>query len=194
MVNDEPTHEGAGMTDSSSQTIIAAAAAPAAHGLTLTSGDFDELVHELDRRRAAHRQNLAMRLRDARSFGSPGDDDEWLAAIEDTAIDQVRIAQLERLVASARVADEPLPSNGGAGLGAFVRVRDEIGRTREYELVGRRGSDDPPARVSLGSPVGKALIGARPGDDVRVELPNGRQRSLSVIEVRADPAGIVRAA
>jgi transcription elongation factor GreA len=134
---------------------------------SLTPADFDELVHELERLRAAHREDLARQLRDARSFGSPGDDDDWLTVMEVTAIDRGRIAQLERLVASATVVDAP------------------AGRTLDYELVGRRSSHDPPARVSLNSPVGKALTGSQPGDVVQVELPSGRPCSLSVIDVRA---------
>jgi transcription elongation factor GreA len=152
---------------------------------SLTPADFDELVHELERLRAAHREDLARQLRDARSFGSPGDDDDWLTVMEVTAIDRGRIAQLERLVASATVVDAPASSRGGARLGMSVRVRDDAGRTLDYELVGRRSSHDPPARVSLNSPVGKALTGSQPGDVVQVELPSGRPCSLSVIDVRA---------
>jgi transcription elongation factor GreA len=150
----------------------------------MTPADFEQLVGELERLRAAHREELAEQLQAARSFGSPGDDDDWLTVMEDAAIDRGRIAQLERLLASATVVDEPASSDGGAGLGMFVRVLDDADRTVEYELVGRRSSHDPPTRVSMSSPVGRALIGSQPGDTVRVELPDGRHRSLSVIAVR----------
>ena len=101
--------------------------------------------------------------------------------MEDAGVEQGRIAQLERLVALATVVDDPPSGDAGAGLGAVVRVRDDAGRTREYELVGRVGTDDDLSQVSLGSPVGKALLGARPRDVVHVTLPSGRQRSLSVL-------------
>jgi transcription elongation factor GreA len=151
---------------------------------TMTPADFDQLVQELDSLRAAHRDALARQLRDARSFGSPGDDDDWLTVMEDTAVDRGRIARLERLVAAATVVDAPASSGRGAGLGMSVRVRDEAGRTLDYELAGRRRSHDPPALVSVGSPIGRALTGSQPGDVVQVELPSGRRRSLSVIDVR----------
>jgi len=67
---------------------------------------------------------------------------------------------------------------------SVVRVRDDAGRTHEYELVGRLGPEDDLSQVSLGSPVGSALLGARPGDVVRLTLPNGRERSLGVLGVR----------
>ena len=155
----------------------------ASDGVTLTAAGFDELVRELEQLRSAHRVELAQRLRDARTFGSPGDDDEWLAALEDAAIGHVRIAQLERLVSSAVVVDEP-PLDAGAGLGSRVWVQDDAGRAAEYELVGRRSPRDDEGRVSLASPVGKALRGAQAGDVVQVALPNGRQRALTVLDVR----------
>jgi len=156
---------------------------PAAAEVTLTAAGFDELVRELEHLRRAHRAELAQRFRDARTFGSPGDDDEWLAVLEDVAIEHVRIAQLERLVAAARVVDEA-PSSDGAGLGSLVWVQDDAGRAARYVLVGRRTAGDEEGAISLGSPVGKALVGARPGDVVQVALPNGRERSLTVLDVR----------
>jgi hypothetical protein len=68
--------------------------APSTNGVMLTAADFDELVRELELRRGALRAELAQRLRDARAFGSPGDDDEWLAVLEDVAVDRVRVVSL----------------------------------------------------------------------------------------------------
>jgi transcription elongation factor GreA len=177
--------QGEAMTQHSSRIadLDTRSSASASDGVTLTAAGFDELVRELDQQRSAHRVELAQRLRDARTFGSPGDDDEWLAALEDAAIDQVRIAQLERLVAIAIVVDES-PSDAGAGLGSRVWVQDDAGRAAEYELVGRRTPRDDEGRISLASPVGKALRGAQAGDVVQVVLPNGRERALTVLDVR----------
>jgi transcription elongation factor GreA len=160
----------------------------------LTRSDFSELTDELDLLRATHRADLAARLRDARSFGSPGDDDDWLSVVEDAAIERGRIAQLERLVATARIVDDPPSTDAGAGLGSLVRVRDDRRRTREYELVGRLGANEGRSQVSLRSPVGKALLGARAGDIVHFTLPSGRERSLRVLEVRGTLAAARAAA
>jgi transcription elongation factor GreA len=167
------------------RTPTAFAVPPPASGVTLSPSDLNELTDELDRLRAAHSADLAERLRDARSFGSPGDDDDWLSVMEDAAVERARIAQLERLIAVARVVDDAPGDDAGAGLGTVVRVRDDRGRTREYELVGRLGATEDRSHVSLGSPVGRALLGSRAGDVVQVTLPSGRRRSLSVLEVRA---------
>jgi transcription elongation factor GreA len=157
---------------------------PPTRGVTLTRFEFNELTVELDRLRAAYQADLAERLRDARSFGSPGDDDDWLSVMEDAAVERARIAQLERLTASAIVVDDAPNGDAEAGLGSVVRVRDDRGRTQHYALVGRLGSHEDRSQVSLGSPVGKALVGARAGDVVHVTPPSGHQRSLHVLDVR----------
>jgi transcription elongation factor GreA len=166
------------------QTPAVSALPPPTRGVTLTRSEFTELTDELDRLRATHRADLAERLRDARSFGSPGDDDDWLSVMEDAAVERGRISQLERLIAAARVVDNVPSVDAGAGLGSVVRVRDDHGRTRDYALVGRLGFDEGRSQVSLGSPVGEALVGARAGDVVHVTLPSGRQRALHVLDVR----------
>jgi transcription elongation factor GreA len=150
----------------------------------MSSAEYDMLVRELDSLRAAHRSELAQRLHDVRAHGTTSDDDDRLAVLEETAIDRARITQLEDLVRCATVLDENAAvSDGAAGLGSTVEVADEAGRTTEYRLVGRRTPDSPAHEVSLGSPVGKALVGARTGDVVHVSLPNGRDRSLTVLGV-----------
>jgi transcription elongation factor GreA len=151
-------------------------------GVVMSSAEYAVLTRELESLRAAHRSELARQLHDVRAHGTTSDDDDRLAVLEEAAIDRARIAQLEDLVRSATVLDDA-EFDGAAGLGSTVEVADEAGRTTKYRLIGRRTSDSPADEVSLGSPVGKALVGARTGDVVKVELPNGRERSLTVLDV-----------
>lgn len=153
--------------------------------LILTAADFDEAVRELESLRGAHRADIAERLRDARAFGTAIGDDDHLAVLEDSAVQREKIAALERLVASATVVEAGDGAAGAAGLGSIVRVRDQSGEETEYELVGRRADDAKRTQVTPGSPVGKALMGARAGDEVWVALPNGRRRALTVASVSA---------
>ena len=162
---------------------LSSAPPPRTSRVVLTSADYAELMRELDELRGRHRSELAQRLRDARDFGSPGDDDDRLTAFEDAAIDQARIAHLEHLARSASVVAVGSRMSEDAGLGSTVRVADEADVAIEYELVGRRGPDSAPRQVSLASPVGQALLGARAGDVARVTLPSGRARVLRVLEV-----------
>lgn len=150
----------------------------------MSSDEYSLLVRELEVLRAAHRSDLAQQLHDVRTHGSSGDDDDLLAVLEEAAIDRARIAQLEHLVRRATVVDdEHTEFDGAASLGSTIRVADDAGRIIEYRLIGRRTSESPPGDVSLGSPVGTALIGAGTGDVVQVALPSGRDRTLTVLAV-----------
>ena len=151
--------------------------------MLLTQADFDTLVRELEALRSKHRSEVAGRLREARAFGVSTDNDELLAVVEESAVDSARIAQLEELVRLASIVDGAT-GDEGAGLGSTVRVADEKGRTTEYALVGRRSHGSERHEVTLASPVGQALWGARPGNVVKVALPNDRHRTLRVLDVR----------
>jgi transcription elongation factor GreA len=156
-------------------------------GVVMSSTEYTALERELEILRAAHRTELAQRLHDVRAHGTTSDDDDRLAVLEEAAIDQARLAHLEDLVRCATVLDDDAVFDGAAGLGSTVEVADEAGRTAKYRLIGRRTSESPAQEVSLESPVGKALVGARPGDVVHVRLPNGRERSLTVLDVSGGP-------
>ena len=153
-------------------------------GVPMTSAEYAALTRELESLRSSHRTELARRLHDVRAHGVTSDDDDRLAVLEETAVDRARISQLEELARSARVLDDDA-FDGAAGLGSTVEVADETGRTTTYRLIGRRTSKSPAAEISLGSPVGKALVGARTGDVVHASLPNGRHRSRTVLGVTA---------
>ena len=133
--------------------------------------------------RTAHRSELAQRLHDVRAHGTTSDDDDRLAVLEEAAIDQARLAQLEDLVRCATVLEDDAVIEGAAGLGSTVEVAGEAGRTTTYRLIGRRTSESQAHEVALSSPVGKALLGSRTGDVVHVSVPHGPERSLTVLGV-----------
>jgi hypothetical protein len=92
------------------------------------------------------------------------------------------IGELESLRSASRV-DRHTTVSGGAGPGSIVKVADRAGRISEYELILRPGADHRRVKVTLASPIGKALLGAREGDFVRVTLSNGRRRRFRVLDV-----------
>jgi transcription elongation factor GreA len=154
-----------------------------AASVLLTQAELDLLLDELDALRSAHRNDLAQRLRQARGVGVSGDNDDHLAAFEDAVVDNIKIMRLERLIASATVIDGAVASAGAAGLGSVVHVADGAGGRAEYELVGVRTVNASRRQVTPGSPMGQALFGACAGDTVTMTLPNGRERSLTVLTV-----------
>src|SRR3954447_21098150 len=126
---------------------------PLATRVQLSPADYAELMRELDELRSRHRGEFAQRLRDARDFGSPGDEDDRWAAFEDAAVVEARIAQLEQLARCASVVAVGDDADGAAGLGSTVRVADEAGEEMVFVLVGRRATDATRREVSLASPV-----------------------------------------
>jgi transcription elongation factor GreA len=149
----------------------------------LTQADFDALVRELESLRLRQRSDHARRLRDARAFGGSSENDDLLAALEAAAVDEARLARLEELLQFASIVEDAA-GNVGAGLGSTVQAVDDAGRTSEYHLIGRRTQQSARHEITMASPVGQALRGARPGDVVHVALPTGRIRTLRVVDVR----------
>ena len=134
------------------------------------------LRHQLD--------GFAARLSQARTFGEIAGNDDYLQTLEEEAVLRSRIARLEGLLESARVVSDS-PRTGEAAIGTTVQVEDlASGAVQEHRLMGdyeELRADD----VSASSPVGRALTMRFPGDEVEVELPNGRSRSLRILAVES---------
>jgi transcription elongation factor GreA len=155
----------------------------------LTTTEYAALASELRSLRCRHRAELAIRLREARDSGGGPDGDHLQTVLEEAAIDESRIAQLEEQLRCARVVDVALALKGAVGVGALVRVVDDDGREREYEIVGRRSPTSRRHEVTPASPVGEALIGARAGDAAHIRLPDGGRRQVRVLAVRYPRTG-----
>jgi transcription elongation GreA/GreB family factor len=157
---------------------------PSGPGVLLSAGDFAALMDELDSLRDA--------LRDEPER-VPLNGADLLSALRMAEVEETRVDQVAALIELASMVDEVVAVNGGAGIGSIVKVQDRGGRTTEYELAGRSLPESQRQQATLGSPTGKALLGARPGDVVRVTLPNGRSRRVRVINVTPTLAGSLRA-
>ena len=142
-------------------------------GILLTEVGLRARERELDRLRAAKRDDIRRRLRDARGYGEPGGNDEYLATREDEAIMDARIATMEAMLAQASVA-EHRAQPGAVGIGSVVMV-DETnnGAGARYRLVGSHEAQEP-GDVSISSPVGQALLGRRASETVTVRSEERR--------------------
>jgi transcription elongation factor GreA len=148
--------------------------------LLVTSEGFAQLHSELEELRN-DRGVLSARVERARADGDLADNPALYAALEEQAQLERRIAALEEQLAGARIAEPPV--DGTAGVGSWIRVRDEAsGETAHYELVGAIETDVGNGRVSVDAPVGRALAGRRRGDIVEVATPRGLVR-LELLDV-----------
>jgi transcription elongation factor GreA len=135
------------------------------------------LRHQLD-------VEFAERLSEAGGFGEIGGNDDYLQTLEEQAVLASRLSRLQQLLDSATVVEQPA-GREAAAVGTAVEVEDlSSGAIRKHRLVGDYELRDADA-VSASSPIGRALIGQLPGDEVEVQLPRGRTKQLRVRTVRA---------
>jgi transcription elongation factor GreA len=147
----------------------------------VTAEGYAQLCAELETLRTLRRQEMAAQLRAVREDGDP-DNPALFDLLEQQAQLEARIALLEAQTAAARIVAPA--ADGTAGIGSRLRVRhDDSGEVADYQLVGAIESDVGNGRVSVGAPVGRALLGHRRGDSVTVETPRGTMR-LEVLSVR----------
>ncbi len=148
----------------------------------LTPTGYARLMAELDHLRTVRRHEVSERLRGAREVGV-WDSPEYLAAREEQAFVEGRIATLEKLLAQAEVVEvSPTTAWPSVEIGSTVVLRDEEGEEERYSVVGAMEADPAQGRISNQSPVGRALLGHRPGDTVEVVTPGGPRR-LTVVEI-----------
>ena len=150
--------------------------------LLVTAGGYEQLRSELETLCVDGRRQMSERLREAREDGHLADNPPLYDLLVEQAQLERRIATLRTQLAAAQVV---VPTaDGHAGIGTRVRVRDlAVGETAEYELVGATESDVGNGRVSVGAPIGRALVGRRVGESVEVETPRGTL-FLEILSVR----------
>lgn len=160
---------------------MSASPAPIVDNVLVTADGYGQLCAELETLRTLRRQEMSEQLGEVREDGDP-DNPALFDLLREQAQLEWRIALLEAQTAAARIVAPA--ADGTAGIGSCVRVRHgDRGEVAEYELVGPIESDVGNGRVSVGAPVGRALVGHRRGDSVPLDTPRGTTR-LEVLNVR----------
>jgi transcription elongation factor GreA len=157
--------------------------------LVITRDGFERLSEELERLTTDGRRDIAERLRSAAATEANAEENAvYLGVREDQALLERRIALLEERLRSAQVVDSQL-GNGRIDVGERVRLRAlESGQRLDLELVGPLEADPSGGRVSVASPVGKAIQGLRRGQIAEVDAPRGRLR-FRVVAVETSGLG-----
>lgn len=136
----------------------------------LTAEGLEKLKHDLEEARAKRRE-AAERMKDAAQPGDIEDNPEFEQAKEEVAQLDAKIYELEEMIGRAQIIEEV--HGGVARLGSTIEVEDSEGSVETWHLVGPVESDPASGRISQDSPVGRALLGKRPGDEITVEAPSG---------------------
>jgi transcription elongation factor GreA len=136
---------------------------------------------ELQHLREVRRPQIVAEIKAAREFGDLAENAEYHAAREAQGLNEARIRVLEHDLAMA-TTHEPA-SDGSIGVGSSVRFRDgRNGDVTEVTVVHRVEAAPAEGKVSVESPVAKALLGARAGDQVILDTPRGA-RQIEILEV-----------
>ncbi len=146
-----------------------------------TQEGFEKLKQEYDFRTKEERERIKVAIAEARSFGDLSENAEYDEARNEQAKNEARIKELDELIQHAVVVDDSLQDAKTVGLGSTVKV-ERNGAEVEYKIVGSNEADPFDNKISDVSPVGRALIGAKKGDMVQVDVPSGTI-SLKVLDV-----------
>ena len=150
----------------------------------MTAPGLQRLEEELRQLKSVERPSIIRALDEARTHGDLSENAEYHAARERQSFIEGRIAELEEIVASAEVIDPSTLSGDLVKFGAHVRLVDEeTEKEASYQIVGVHEADIKSGRLSVSSPLAKALIGKKTGDAVSVPAPGG-DRSYEILDVR----------
>ena len=147
----------------------------------------ESLRAELKRLKSEVRPAIIKAIADARGHGDLSENAEYHAAREQQGFIEGRIKEIEHKLASAEVIDPArLPRTGRVVFGASVELEDQAGGARVvYQVVGEDEADIRAGRVSVTSPIARALVGKSEGEVVDVAAPGGT-RSYEIVAVRLE--------
>ena len=149
----------------------------------LTPEGLEKLKQEIEYLSGEKRREVAERIKEAREFGDISENSEYDDAKNEQAMLEARIAQLEDKLRSASVVDASQLDGSEVRVGSKVEI-SEAGKKVTYTIVGSTEAAPMENRLSNESPVGKALIGHKKGDEVTIQLPSKtRKVKITKIEV-----------
>jgi transcription elongation factor GreA len=137
----------------------------------LSKDGFERLRHELEEMVSLKRPEIAQRIHDAKEHGDLSENAEYEDAKNEQAFVEGRIAQLEALIKNATIIDEN-HSTEFVQIGSTVELEGEDG-TERFTIVGSAEAAPAEGRISNESPVGRAVLGKKPGQKVLVRAPAG---------------------
>jgi transcription elongation factor GreA len=150
----------------------------------ITKRGAELLRAELQRLKTVERPSVISSIAEARAHGDLSENAEYDAARERQAFVEGRIAEIEVKLANAQIIDPKLlDAEGRCVFGATVDLEEEGGESATYQIVGEDEAEIKQGRISISSPIARALIGKDAGDVVEVRTPGGVKR-YEIVDVR----------
>lgn len=142
-----------------------------------------KLHQDLDHLRSVERPSISMQIAEARDKGDLSENAEYDAAKEAQGLLEMKIAKMEDLVANARLIDESKLDNSKVLILSKVRIRNTVNNAEmSYTLVAENEADLRAGKISISSPIAKALLGKKVGDKVEAQVPNGKV-NLEILDI-----------
>lgn len=150
----------------------------------MTAAGYDMLSEEYQRRVSEDRRRIIADISEARAHGDLSENAEYHAAKEQQSLNEGRIAELEALLALSEVIDISKIGGSTVKFGATVTIVDEdTDEEKTYQIVGDPEADASAGRISISSPISRALIGKEVGDSIEVAAPGGA-RGYEILGVK----------
>ncbi|CAN1540850.1 COG0782 Uncharacterized conserved protein, YhbC family [Rhabdaerophilaceae bacterium] len=151
--------------------------------IPMTGRGFRALEDELKHRQAVERPRIILAIQEARAHGDLSENAEYSSAKEAQSHNEGRITELESIISRAEIIDVTKLTGNSVKFGATVKLVDEdTEEEKTYQIVGDLEADVKFGRVSISSPISRALIGKKVGDTVEVNTPGGG-KSYEIVEV-----------
>ncbi|MGD8251428.1 MAG: transcription elongation factor GreA [Desulfobacterales bacterium] len=152
--------------------------------IPFTPQGFQNLKKELERLKRVERPSNIKAIEEARAHGDLSENAEYAAAKDRQGFIEGRISELEFKLNSADVIDpKNLPKDRAVFGSTVVLENVDTGEGVEYQLVGPEESDIGKGRISVSSPLGRAMLGKKPDDEITVQAPAGK-RVYEVVDIR----------
>ncbi len=148
----------------------------------LTQEGLTRLQQELEYLKGPSRDSIAQRLRSAIEQGDLSENADYIAAKEEQGFLEGRILELEHLLSNVIIIDNVVKNVNEIGIGDYITIQEEDYPPERYHLVGPKEADPNKGRISHESPIGKAIIGHKTGDEVMVDTPGGALR-LKIVKI-----------
>ncbi len=150
----------------------------------MTAPGLQRLEEELRHLKSVERPSVIRAIAEARSHGDLSENAEYHAARERQSFIEGRVIELEEVVSAAEVIDPTSLSGDQIKFGAHIKLVDEeTEKEAAYQIVGVHEADIKMQRLSISSPLAKALIGKKVGDTISVPAPGG-DRTYEILDVR----------
>ncbi|SFO45922.1 transcription elongation factor GreA [Cohaesibacter marisflavi] len=150
----------------------------------MTPAGYQALSEELKQRSSEERPRIIAAISEARAHGDLSENAEYHAAKEQQSLNEGRISELEDKLSRAEVIDVTKMSGNTIKFGATVTMVDEdTDEEKTYQIVGDVEADLKKGKISLSSPIARALIGKQVEDSVEVMAPGG-SKSYEILEIK----------